>query len=46
MVEFLRHVFGFCGELWHPSLLNIFAFSPIILYGIYYFKNKINDLDD
>jgi|14BtaG_2_1085337.scaffolds.fasta_scaffold34565_2 hypothetical protein len=23
MIEFLRHLFGFCGEHWHPNIFTI-----------------------
>ena len=46
MIEFFRHFFGFCGEHWHPNVWNAIAFSPIVLYGIYYLKNKINKIND
>ena len=37
MIEFLKHIFGFCGEA-HPSLLTIIASAPILGYIIYKIK--------
>jgi hypothetical protein len=36
MMEMLRHLIGFCGEHWHPSLMNViasgFGFIPAVAY--------------
>lgn len=44
MVEFLRHLFGLCGEHSHPNFFTIFA----TLFGgagiFYYIKYKFKQL--
>jgi len=40
MVEVIKHVFGFCGEHWHPNIWTAFASSPIIATSIYWIKCK------
>ena len=40
MIEFFRHVLGFCGEHWHPNIWTAAASSPIIASTIYYVKSK------
>jgi hypothetical protein len=39
-MEAVKHLFGFCGDTWHPSLLMIGMFSSLI----YYFKNSIKHI--
>jgi hypothetical protein len=34
MVEFIRHLFGFCGD-GHPSLLMLFTVTPFIVFKNY-----------
>ena len=41
MIEFLKHMFGVCGEA-DPNILTIIASTPIIGYIIYQIKNYIN----
>jgi len=31
-VEEIKHLFGFCGDTWHPSILNIGMLAP---FGIF-----------
>lgn len=40
MVEVVKHIFGFCGEYWHPSIWTAFASSPIIAPAVYFIKCK------
>ena len=40
MTEFFKHIFGICGEHWHPNIWTAFASIPIIAPTIYYFKCK------
>ena len=40
MTEFFKHMFGICGEHWHPNIWTAFASIPIIAPTIYYFKCK------
>jgi|TARA_B100000073_G_C23262754_1_gene383100 ABC-type Fe3+-siderophore transport system permease subunit len=42
MIEFLRHLTGFCGEP-HPSLLTLLLGTPVFSYLIYKIKNKTNE---
>ena len=37
MIEFLKHLFGFCGEA-HPNILTILISTPILGYIIYKIK--------
>lgn len=30
-MEAIKHLFGFCGETWHPSLLTVGMFAPLII---------------
>mgnify|MGYP000674707752 CR=1 FL=1 len=39
MIEFLRHITGFCGEP-HPSLLTFIISTPLVSYIIYKIKHK------
>ena len=40
MIEFIKHIFGFCGEHWHPNVWTAIRSSPIIASTIYYVKCK------
>ena len=40
MIEVLKHIFGFCGEHWHPNIWTAFASSPLIATTAYYIKCK------
>jgi len=31
-MEAIKHLFGFCGETWHPSLLTVGMFAPFIIF--------------
>jgi hypothetical protein len=35
MIEFIKHIFGFCGE-GHPSLIYLLGSGPLIAIGIYF----------
>jgi len=39
MIEFLRHLFGFCGDTWHPNIFHIIMGVPGISYAVYKIKN-------
>ena len=41
-MEAIKHLLGFCGDTWHPSILNVGMLSTplLILYRNYYFKIK------
>ena len=36
MVEVIKHIFGFCGEHFHPNIWTVMAGSPIIASTVYY----------
>ena len=40
MVEVIKHVFGICGEHWHPNVWTAAAASPLIATTFYYIKCK------
>jgi len=40
MIEFLRHILGFCGEHFHPNVWNTMASLPIIATTIHWIKCK------
>jgi len=40
MIEFLRHILGFCGEHFHPNIWNTMASLPIIATTIHWIKCK------
>ena len=40
MVEVIKHIFGFCGEHFHPNIWTVMAGSPIIASTVYYIKCK------
>jgi len=40
MVEFFKHIFGICGEHWHPNIFTALASSPIIASTVIYLKCK------
>jgi len=35
-MEFIKHIFGFCGEN-HPSIINIFLFGGLPFLSLFYF---------
>ena len=39
MIEFLRHIFGFCGDTWHPNIWHAFMGIPTVSYAIFKIKN-------
>ena len=41
MIEFLKHLFGFCGE-GHPNILTILIGTPVLGYILYQIKNYLN----
>lgn len=40
MIEFFRHIFGLCGEHFHPNVWNMMASLPVIATTIHYIKCK------
>ncbi len=40
VVEFLKHVFGICGDHWHPNVWTLVASTPIVGPVIFYVKCK------
>jgi len=46
MVEFFRHLFGFCGDHWHPNIFHVIMGAPTVSYAVYkvktwlYYGNK------
>ena len=40
MIEFFRHIFGICGEHFHPNIWNTMASLPIIATTVHYIKCK------
>ena len=44
-MEIIKHLFGFCGESWHPNILNLSMLcSPLIIYWnkiIIFVKTKL-----
>ena len=40
MIEFFRHIFGLCGEHFHPNVWTAMASSPFIVATIHYIKCK------
>ena len=43
MIEWLKHLTGFCGEP-HPSLLTLLGGTPVLGYAIYKMKDRIKNL--
>lgn len=41
-MEAIKHLFGFCGDTWHPSILNVgMLISPFVLiYRNFIYKFK------
>lgn len=39
MIEFIKHLFGFCGEA-HPNLFTLLAGTPALGYMYYKIKQK------
>ena len=46
MIEFLRHVFGFCGDTWHPTIWHAFMGIPTVSYAIFKIKNWLHYDED
>ena len=41
MIEFIKHIFGICGDHWHPNIWTGLAGSPVIwISTMYYIKCK------
>lgn len=40
MIEVIKHIFGFCGEHWHPNVWTVMASSPIIATTVHWVKCK------
>lgn len=40
VVEFFKHVFGICGDHWHPNVWTFVASTPIVGPVIFYVKCK------
>ena len=38
-MEFIKHLFGFCGEP-HPNIFTILFGTPVLGYYLYKFRNK------
>lgn len=44
MMEFLRHIFGLCGEHWHPNIFTILFGATAIYRGAQYLMYRIREL--
>tara|TARA_Y100001972_G_scaffold18773_1_gene21463 strand:+ start:16936 stop:17085 length:150 start_codon:yes stop_codon:yes gene_type:complete len=42
MIEFLRHLFGFCGDAWHPNIFHLFMGIPTVSYAVFKIKNWLH----
>jgi|TARA_A100001201_G_scaffold111403_1_gene95387 hypothetical protein len=42
MIEFLKHLTGFCGDTWHPNIWHALMGAPTITYAVYKVKNIFN----
>ena len=40
VIEFIKHLFGFCGDHWHPNVWPVVASAPIVAPVVYYVKCK------
>ena len=40
MIEFFRHIFGLCGEHFHPNVWTAMASSPLIIATVHWIKCK------
>tara|TARA_R100000322_G_scaffold95129_1_gene59885 strand:+ start:88 stop:261 length:174 start_codon:yes stop_codon:yes gene_type:complete len=40
VIEFIKHLFGFCGDHWHPNVWTVVASAPIVAPVVYYVKCK------
>ena len=38
VIEFFKHVFGICGDHWHPNVWTLVASAPIVGPMVYYVK--------
>tara|TARA_R110000822_G_scaffold87497_1_gene203625 strand:- start:436 stop:576 length:141 start_codon:yes stop_codon:yes gene_type:complete len=41
MLETIKHLFGACGEHWHPNIFTLMAGTVASLPGLSYIKYKI-----
>lgn len=39
-METIKHLLGFCGETWHPSLLTVGMLAPFTIF-VKHFFNKL-----
>jgi len=44
MIEFVKHLFGFCGDVWHLNIFHIIMGTPVITYAMLRVKNKTKGL--
>ena len=42
MIDFLRHLLGFCGEYWHPNIFHVLIGGSSISYAIFRIKNALS----
>ena len=42
VLEFLRHLFGFCGDTWHPNIFHVLMGGPTLGYVVYRIKNMLS----
>jgi len=40
MLELFKHIFGICGDHWHPNVFTAIASSPFIITSVHYIKCK------
>jgi len=43
MIEFLKHLFGFCGEHWHPNIFTLFLGGFGLQQTFSYIKYKVKE---
>lgn len=41
MIEFLRHMFGFCGEHWHPNIWTVIFGGASFTTATVFVKHKV-----
>mgnify|MGYP003633703875 FL=1 len=41
MIEFIRHIFGFCGHTWHPNIFTILISGLGLSTPFYYIIFKL-----
>lgn len=44
MIEFFRHLLGFCGEHFHPNVWTLAAGSPFLLATFHYIKCRCGEI--